>query len=81
MKTKWFGPCEWLVCSCGRCRQRLKHIRAFWGTSAKCANCKVVWVDWDIRQQVWVFTGKWWNPLSWGKGYFKDTPTLATGLK
>lgn len=69
---KMFAACEWLVCPCGTCRQKVKHIRAFWGTQARCANCFTKWHDWDIKEQIWVSTATWWKPLTWGNGYFEN---------
>ena len=38
----------------------------------KCPVCGEERNNWKVRMLKWTSTSVWWNPFSWGRGYYID---------
>ena len=57
------------VCPCGR------HYKAHFGKlffmhEKVCGDCGTGKEEWELRTDKWISTSVWWNPTTWGDGYW-----------
>jgi hypothetical protein len=73
--SKWISHHK---CECGF-RKKFAFDKTFFAHDDACPKCGEFQSDMELVVERWVSLAKWWNPLTWSKGYWVPRPTHNGG--